>query len=91
MEAQSERVHVAYHVFARFGADLHAQSVLVSKISASELRRKFIKSWLGMKEESPVSVMDESMDFSSLGASQKKKVVVSFILKRMLKCSALKK
>ncbi len=29
------------HVFARFGADLHAQSVLSEKISASDLRRKF--------------------------------------------------
>ena len=27
----------------RFGADLHAQSVLCSKISASELSRKFVK------------------------------------------------
>ena len=29
--------------FCTFGADLHAQSVLVNKISASELSRKFIK------------------------------------------------
>ncbi len=34
------------HVFARFGADLHAQSVLSNKISAAELRRKLIKSAL---------------------------------------------
>ena len=32
------------HVFAMFGADLHAQSVIIDKISVSELRRKFIKS-----------------------------------------------
>ncbi len=34
------------HVFARLAPDLCAQSVLISKISASELRRKFIKSAL---------------------------------------------
>ena len=39
------------HVFARFGADLHAQSVLVSKNSASDLSRKFIKSALLVGEE----------------------------------------
>ena len=32
--------------FCMFGADLYAQSVLVNKISASELTRKFIKSAL---------------------------------------------
>ena len=31
------------HIFRTFGTDLHAQSVLINKISASELRRKFIK------------------------------------------------
>ncbi len=31
------------HVFARFGADLHAQSVLSNKISAAELWTKFVK------------------------------------------------
>ena len=36
-------VHIAYNVFVRFGTDLHAQSVLIDKVSASELRRKFIK------------------------------------------------
>ncbi len=45
MEAQSECLHVAY-MFLTFGADLHAQSVLINKISASELRQKFIKSAL---------------------------------------------
>ncbi len=30
--------------FCRFGADLHARWVLINKISASELTRKFIKS-----------------------------------------------
>ena len=46
MEAQSEHAHIALHVFAHFGADLHARSVLINKISASELRRKLIKSAL---------------------------------------------
>ncbi len=32
--------------FCTFGADLYAQSVLINKASASELRRKFIKSAL---------------------------------------------
>ena len=48
-EAQSEHVHVArtvFFFFARAGADLHAQSVLVDKTPASELRRKFVKSEL---------------------------------------------
>ena len=38
------------HVFASFGADLHAPSVISDEISASELRRKFVRSarcWLG--------------------------------------------
>ncbi len=34
------------HVFALSAPDLHAQSVLIGKISASELSRKFIKSAL---------------------------------------------
>ncbi len=34
------------YIFARLGVDLHAQSVLINKISASELSRKFIKSVL---------------------------------------------
>ncbi len=44
MEAQSEHVHVAYiHVFfARLAPDLYTQSVLVKKVSASELSPKFI-------------------------------------------------
>ncbi len=42
-----------YTLHARFctlGADLHAQSVLIDKLSASELSRKFIKSalWVGL-------------------------------------------
>ncbi len=32
--------------FCMFGGDLYAQSVLINKISASELRRNFIKSAL---------------------------------------------
>ncbi len=42
MEAQSEYVHVAH----TFGTNLHAQSVLINKISASELSREFIKTAL---------------------------------------------
>ncbi len=42
MEAQLE--YVAR--FCTFGTDLYAQSVLVNKISASEISRKFIKSAL---------------------------------------------
>ena len=47
------------HVFARFGADLHAQSVLIDKFSASERSRRFVKSellllllvgWVGNKK-----------------------------------------
>ncbi len=34
------------HVFCTFDADLYAQTVPSNKISASELRRKFIKSAL---------------------------------------------
>ena len=34
------------HVFCKIGADLHAQSVISNKISASELSRKLIKSAL---------------------------------------------
>ena len=34
------------HVLARLGANLYAQSVLIDKISVSELSRKFIKSAL---------------------------------------------
>ncbi len=43
MEAQSEHVHVAYTLFARLGADLHARSALINKISAWEFRQMFIK------------------------------------------------
>ncbi len=39
-------MHVAHMFFARFGIDLHAQSVIINEISASELSRKFIKSVL---------------------------------------------
>ncbi len=48
MEAQLEYMHIAldFFFFARLGGDLHAQSGLISKISASELRGKFIKSAL---------------------------------------------
>ncbi len=46
IEAQSKHVHVAHKFFARLGTDLHAQSMLSNRISASELGRKFIKSAL---------------------------------------------
>ncbi len=44
MDGQSEYVTRCMHVLARLAPDLYAPSVLVSKISASELSRKFIKS-----------------------------------------------
>ncbi len=49
MEAQLEYIlHCTHyiHVFCTFGTDLYAQSVLINKISASELSRKFIESAL---------------------------------------------
>ncbi len=47
MEAQLEYVRYTLHTcFCMFGADLYAKSVLSSKISASELGQKFIKSAL---------------------------------------------
>ncbi len=42
----SRSTHTLHTHFCTFGADLCAQSVLSNKISASELRRKFIKSAL---------------------------------------------
>ena len=39
-------MYTLHACFCMFGADLYAQSVLVDKISASELSRKFIKSAL---------------------------------------------
>ena len=39
-------VYTLHTRFCRFDADLHAQSVIIDKISASELSRKFIKSAL---------------------------------------------
>ena len=42
MEAHLEYVHILYTLFARLGANLHAQSLLINKISALE-HRKFIK------------------------------------------------
>ena len=46
MGAQSEYVHVAHTFLAHLAPLLYAQSVLRNKISASELRRKFMKSAL---------------------------------------------
>ena len=46
MEGQSEHVHVACTFLARLASDLYAQSVLIDRISASELSRKPIKSAL---------------------------------------------
>ncbi len=43
MDAQLEYITThGTHVFARFGTDLYAQSVLINKISASELSWKLI-------------------------------------------------
>ncbi len=39
-------IHTLHTRFCTLGADLHAQSVLINKISASELSRKFVKSAL---------------------------------------------
>ena len=39
-------MHIAHTSFCTFGANLYAQSVLINKIFASELSRKFIKSAL---------------------------------------------
>ena len=41
------------HGFCTLGADLYAQLVLTNKISASELRRKFIKSALLVGQWAP--------------------------------------
>ena len=46
MEAQSEHGTRCTCVFTRLGANLHAQSALINKISASELGRKLAKSAL---------------------------------------------
>ncbi len=47
MEAQLVlNMHIACTFFCTFGADLYAQSVLIDKISASELSQKFIESAL---------------------------------------------
>ena len=46
MDARLERTHIAYTFFCTLGAELCAQPALISKISASELGRKFIKSAL---------------------------------------------
>ncbi len=42
----SWNIHTLHTRFCTFGTDLHAQSVLINKISASELSQKFIKSAL---------------------------------------------
>ncbi len=42
----SRNVYTMHARFCTFGADAHAQSMLISKVSASELSRKFIKSAL---------------------------------------------
>ncbi len=53
MEAQLEYIHNACtFFFGSFGADLHAQSVLINEISAPQLRRKFTKSALLVGEAS---------------------------------------
>ncbi len=39
-------IYTLHARFGTFGADVYAQSVLIDKISASELTRKFIKSAL---------------------------------------------
>ena len=39
----SWNIYTLHSRFSTFGADLHAQSVIIDKISASELSQKFIK------------------------------------------------
>ncbi len=46
MEAQLKYTYTLHKLFFTFGADLYAKLVLINKISASELSRKFIKSAL---------------------------------------------
>ena len=46
VEAQSEYVQVAYTFCARLAPELRARSALGNEISASELRRKLVKSAL---------------------------------------------
>ncbi len=46
MQNGSSEVHIACTFFCTFGTDLYARSVLISKISASELSRKSIRSAL---------------------------------------------
>ena len=48
MEARSEYSHVACTFLHVWRPILHAQSMLIDKISASELSRKFIKSALSV-------------------------------------------
>ena len=48
MEAQSEHVRVAYTFFARLAPTCMLSRCLITKISASELRRKLIKSALSV-------------------------------------------
>ncbi len=51
-----------------FGTDLSAQSVLISKISSSELRRKFVKSALlvGERERSGQTCVEmHSADYAA--------------------------
>ncbi len=45
-----------------FVGDLYAQSVLVNKISASELSRKFIKSWLGLISSNKLDPLEMFFD-----------------------------
>ena len=53
--------------FARLGADLHAQSVIIKKIFASELCRKFIKSVLLVGFSSSSSSSASSSSSVSVG------------------------
>ncbi len=60
MEAQSEHLRVAHTpFFACLAPNLHAQSVLSNKISASELKRRFIKSALLVGSRSLVARMQQ--------------------------------
>ena len=59
------------HVFARLDVDLYAQSVLIIKISASELSRKFIKSALLLVGQGLLSARNFPRSMSGVGGSAK--------------------
>ncbi len=90
MEARPEYVDIAYLLFARLAPICDARSVLINKISASELRRKFIKSALLVgEEEAAVSCkgistpnLSRGSQPSYMGGHPKVNVVVEWVGRR---------